>query len=446
MPRTAPSPSSSARGGRLPLTRLLLVALSMVVALVVLPGTGSVSSAAEPASRTVAAAKKKAAPWTPPAGPIFNSPFQRGGRTITSRVVKTINNTPKGELIRLIMYNIDDGPTVDALLRARQRGVKVQVITAKTTANPRWSRLARGLNAGKSGNFAKKCKGACRSSGPTVHSKLLLVSRIRKVRGIVMFGSFNLTYAGAQNQWNDLTTVRDQRLYDYFAARFAESRRDKSLRSPYRLKTIGQRQVTMYPVGNRNPILSQLDKVRCNGATGGYGNRGGHTVIRLAVAAWFDIYGETIAKKVRQLWERGCDIRVVTTLAGRGIDRALKSRGGRGPVPIKRLTQDTNGDGVPNRYLHMKAMSINGVFGNDRSAAMVLTGSPNWTQAARKADEFGVRILGQRGTMVKYQTQINRLFSAGLAHTYREVPAGRRAAGPELTPDFKDPGNGFDLN
>jgi hypothetical protein len=39
-------------------------------------------------------------------------------------------------------------------------------------------------------------------------------------------------------------------------------------------------------------------------------------VIRIAIAGWFDKYGDAIARKVRRLWDRGCDIKIVTTLGG----------------------------------------------------------------------------------------------------------------------------------
>ncbi len=90
------------------------------------------------------------------------------------------------------------------------------------------------------------------------------------------------------------------------------------------------------------------------------------TKIRIAIAGWFDAFGTTISKQVRSLWGRGCDIKIITTLAGRDVNRTLRSRKGRGPVPIRRVTIDRNQDRIPERYLHMKAISIIGSFDGDK--------------------------------------------------------------------------------
>ena len=120
---------------------------------------------------------------------------------------------------------------------------------------------------------------------------------------------------------------------------------------------------------------------------------GGRTKIRIAVAGWFNGYGEEIARKVRSLWDRGCDIRIVTTLLGRGVNRTLRNPAGRGPVPIHSLYQDRDADEVPERYLHMKSVSIQGVYGGNTAASLVWTGSPNWSARAARSDEVWVKVF-----------------------------------------------------
>ena len=143
---------------------------------------------------------------------------------------------------------------------------------------------------------------------------------------------------------------------------------------------------------NENPVADAFSKVKCNGATGP-GSIKGHTKIRIAVAGWFNGYGEEIATKVRQLWDRGCDVKIVTTLLGRGVNRALRNPAGRGPIPIHSLYQDNDGDGVPERYLHMKSVSIQGVYGGNTAANLVWTGSPNWSARAARSDEIWVKVF-----------------------------------------------------
>ena len=90
-----------------------------------------------------------------------------------------------------------------------------------------------------------------------------------------------------------------------------------------------------------------------------------------------------LARKVRELWDRGCDIQIGYTVIGVDVGRVLRSPAGRGPVPMKHLVQDFDGDGEFDNYFHLKAMSIVGNVGGDRSGYVVLNGSANWSGLAR---------------------------------------------------------------
>ena len=94
------------------------------------------------------------------------------------------------------------------------------------------------------------------------------------------------------------------------------------------------------PEVRREPGGRRLQQGRSARAPPAPASTGSRTKIRIAVAGWFNGYGEEIARKVRSLWDRGCDIRIVTTLLGRGVNRALRNPAGRGPVPIHSLYQD----------------------------------------------------------------------------------------------------------
>jgi len=406
------------------------------------PAVAAAAVSAPSAALAPAAAKKgKKKAFVPPAGPLFNSPYNRNGQVINDRIYKTIRNTPKGESIKILVWNVDQGGIVNALLGAKKRGVTVQVITSGQTDNANWYRLARGLNQGKSASFGKRCVGACRSAGPTTHSKIILVSRIRKQRNIVMVGSFNLTYAAATNQWNDLLTRYDARLYTKLSTIFGQSRKDKPVKRPYIVDQIGNTQLTVFPAPKRNPVRNLFAPVQCTGAAAGYGNNG-RTVIRIAIAGWFQAYGDKVAQRVRQLWDQGCDIKIVTTLAGGGINKRLKSTAGRGPVPIKMLSVDPDGDGVPNQYLHLKTVSINGVYGGDKTGSVVYTGSHNWSDESRRADEMNFRFTESRGLMTRYQRQIDTLFNAKKANYYRQLPAAQQ----RRLMDYDNPNSQYELN
>ena len=370
--------------------------------------TAAVTGAVRTADGVRADRKRR---WQPSVGVTFNDPMRYGyRRVILAKVIRSIQNTAKGERIRIATWNFDDRPAKNALIAAKRRGVKVQVIVAGAVDNPNWHGLRRALNRNRGDkSFALSCTGGCRSRVRIMHSKFYLFSRVHRARRISMVGSSNLTTPAGNRQWNDLVTTRSDKVYAYLVRIFQQYARDKSVASPFDVKTLGDYRVWIYPVGGRNPQLSQLEKVRCKGATGRTGTNG-RTKIRLSVAGWFDSYGEDIAKRLRKLWDRGCDVRVVTTLAGRGINRALKAGYGRGPVPQRELSWDPNFDGIPERYLHQKSLAISGVYAGDTSASVVFTGSPNWSARAARSEEVWMRVVDRRAMTRRYMTRVDRMF------------------------------------
>lgn len=366
----------------------------------------------------VTAAQKKAR-WAPPVGVLLNDPTTANRRVILARVIQAINRTPRGETIRIVVWNLDDRPTVGALIKARRRGVTVQVVVSGVVDNPNWTRLKTALDRNRTdSSFAKKCRGACRSSGPITHAKIYLFSRVNDTRYTAMFGSSNLATPAGNRQWNDLVTVRNRGVYNHFVKTFSEYSRDRALANPYSVRSFGNTRVTLFPAGERNPVLQELRRVRCTGAT----SNGGRTSIRIAIAGWFDAYGGAIANQVRTLWDRGCDVKIVTTLAGGGVNRTLKANTGRGPVPIRNISVDSNEDGVPERYLHLKALAINGVYDGDTSASVFFTGSPNWSKRAQKSDEVWVRMLNRPGMVAQYSRLVNALYASPSASAKLSSP------------------------
>jgi hypothetical protein len=383
--------------------------------------------------------------FVPRMGVTFNDPLRLGTRrTIIAKVIRSIQETPKGEKVRIVTWNFDDRPATQALLAAKRRGVKVQVVVSGAVANPNWNRLRRGLNRDRSDrSFAVKCTGGCRSRVKIMHSKLYMFSRIHKTEHISMFGSSNLTTPAGNRQWNDLITTKKKKVYDYLARIFDEYARDKSLKTPFEARTLGDYRIWVYPLGNRTPQVGELKKVGCRGAKGRTGNAAGRTKIRIAVAGWFDAYGEDIAVQLRKLWDRGCDIRIVTTLAGRGVNRTLKAGYGRGPVPIQELTVDRNSDGIPERYLHQKSIAISGVFGKNKAASVVLTGSPNWSTRAQRSEELWFRLMDRPGITRRYLRHVERLYASPYSSRELLTPAdlrrglaARRVAGSPGLPDW----------
>jgi phosphatidylserine/phosphatidylglycerophosphate/cardiolipin synthase-like enzyme len=355
--------------------------------------------------------------WAPPVGLLLNDPLGPRRRVILDHVQRSIAATPRGEKIQIVVWNLDNQPMVRALLRAHRRGVAVQVVVSSNVDNPSWTRLRTRLTRNtRDDSFARKCWGTCRGGGGIMHTKFFLFSRVRGAHKVSMFGSVNLTTAAADRQWNDLVTLHDPEVYDHFAAKFVEYARDRPVAEPYDVFENGSTSVTLFPAVGRNPVAAEFRKVSCRGATGGTGTPGGRTRVRIAIAGWFDAFGDRVARQVRGLWDRGCDVRIVTTLTGRGVNRVLRAPRGRGPVPIREITIDRNEDLVPERYLHMKSVAISGVYAGDTASSVVITGSPNWSARAQRSDEVLVRMTGRPGMVQQYQRHVDRLFHAGFAH------------------------------
>jgi phosphatidylserine/phosphatidylglycerophosphate/cardiolipin synthase-like enzyme len=371
--------------------------------------TSSAAVAGTPATVTVASAvqaAKRKPKYKPPVGAVFNDPLiPRARGNVLDQVVLAVRHTPKKEYIRLVVWNFDAPWLTKDLIAAKKRGVIVQVVTAGSVDSRSFRTLANFLRQNpKDKSFAKKCKGACRSNSKIMHAKIFMFSKVGGTKNVSMFGSTNLTTAARNRQWNDQITSTNKGLYDFFVATFEQYRQDRPQVKPgdgYRSKRF---EVVLFPIFDHNPVADALSKVRCHGATNGR-----RTKIRIAVAGWFNGYGEEIARKVRSLWDRGCDIRIVTTLLGRGVNRTLRNPAGRGPIPIHGLYQDRDADGVPERYLHMKSVSIQGVYGSDRSAQVVLTGSPNWSARAARSDEVWVKVFEAPRLATRYARHIERL-------------------------------------
>jgi hypothetical protein len=389
---------------------LLAPLLAVLLGGPALSASPGASSSATVAAPSAASAEKKKPKYKPPVGVAFNDPLIPGARgNVLDQVVLAVRNTPKNEYIRLVVWNYDAPWLTKDLIAAKKRGAIVQVVTAGSVDSGSFRTLARFLLQNpKDKSFAKKCKGACRSNSKIMHAKIFMFSKVGKTKNVSMFGSTNLTTAARNRQWNDQITSTNKPLYDFFVKTFEQYRQDRPQVQPGDGFVSDRYEVVLFPKFDENPVADAFSKVRCNGATGP-GSTGGRTKIRIAVAGWFNGYGEEIARKVRSLWDRGCDIRIVTTLLGRGVNRTLRNPAGRGPVPIHSLYQDRDADKVPERYLHMKSVSIQGVYGGNTAASLVWTGSPNWSARAARSDEVWVKVFDAPVLARRYAAHVDRL-------------------------------------
>lgn len=316
-------------------------------------------------------------------------------------------------------WNIQSKTAVDALLRAQRRGVRVRVLMSRSNAaainNTSWARLDRGLARGNANrresrhSWGRLCSASCRGRSGAAHAKYFLFSRSGRARNVVIHGSANLTSASTNNQWNDVyTTVNRERPYRFFGRIFSQMAKDRPVRHPYAAWSNGQDRFMFFPGPRRDPVMGLLNKVRCHGATNTESHR---TRLQIAPDVLREERGMRLGRKLWEMWQNGCDVRVGYTIVGRDIGRMMRRPGQRGRgVPMRHLVQDTNGDGMFDRYFHLKAMSIRGHVGQDRSNWVVLNGSSNWSGRGYRSDE-NVGVHWRKGLARRYEEYLGYWYS-----------------------------------
>lgn len=412
----------------------ILIAVLTAIVLATLPGTAAEAGPnRHPAIR-----------YNPAAGVKVNNPLgtlaQR--RVIIRHIIKSIDATPRGGRIRIASWNLRSDDIVNSLIWAHRRGASVRFIIDAGNANVNnpndgFDRLQLALQRGNRDriesmkSWAKRCKGSCRGTSGISHTKLFLFSKVgKRAKWVSMFGSANATDLAAGYQWNDLFTLKNRKvLWEQFNALFDEMALDAPAVEQYEEFGPSGRKVLVFPyVGTgadkNDPVLWELAKVRCVGSTHG-ASPNGRTVVRIGMTAMSDERGIAIAQRLRQMWERGCNLRIVYAVMGKQVLDVLRSKSGRGPVPIRQIAQDWNEDGLYDRYLHMKVLTIAGVYDGRTDANVTFNGSPNWTSMALKSDEVGMRILLPR---------VRRIYSRWINYLYDNPPPRPELADGEYDP------------
>ncbi len=103
------------------------------------------------------------------------------------------------------------------------------------------------------------------------------------------------------------------------------------------------------------------------------GNANGRTRIRIIQYAMYGDRGVWIAKRLRSLWNRGCDIKIIYGVTSRPVLQILRNRSGRGAIPM-RQSVTKNGSGEIVKYNHSKWMTITGRWAPSRSAWLTFNG------------------------------------------------------------------------
>lgn len=364
-----------------------------------------------------------ASAWAPSPGPVFNNPY--GSYEDKWRVIKAIQRAvqeaPRGSTIRMSMFLMDGKESADALINARNRGVEVQIVLDGNDGRSAMARrMARAFNRdnrpklplperwGADGSFVVFCEGSCRGAGPhNNHTKFYAFTRTGSAADVVMVSSSNLNAGGAIRGWNDMwvATGRPKMMAQYADIHREMSRDVPVGRDRYRQLADGGLISRFYPKPKGiDPVMADLNKVRCRGATGGAG-RYGRTAINVDMFAWNGDRGMNIARKLIRLDRDGCDVSIMYGAPSKQVRLLLSGSARRGGVKLWDSRFDRNGDGIFDVRTHGKYMLINGNYGGDRSSWRVHTGSQNWGRGTLRAGDENTLTVVDRGA---YGTYINR--------------------------------------
>jgi hypothetical protein len=361
--------------------------------------------------------------YNPTRGATFNNPYGGGvaAHKIVHKIVQTVDSVRTGHKIRIASWNFRSHAIADALIRAHRRGVSVRVIMDYGNWNPDIpNNIARRTHAALAKHdknrhkdmtsWLKRCHGACRGHHGIAHTKFYVFDKVQKTKDVVMYGSANATELAATIQWNDIYTVtQSQDKYDEFINVFNQMKRDRAVKQAFLHYQHGRMGLDFYPYRGKgtakDPVLSVLNDVRCTGATQGAGING-HTKIRVAQTATYGDRGLALAQRLATMKKRGCNIRLVYAMFGRQVLKVLRGA----HVPLTHLAYDADCNGIYDKYVHMKSMTISGVYDGNRHARITWNGSANWTPVSLASDEV-VGILQKGDVTRKYSNWIDYLFT-----------------------------------
>ena len=333
--------------------------------------TPSESASSDPTPQTADGdtAGKVAGNYDPKNGVIFNYPYsslRSDQDKIRTNVDDLVRSVPTGGHLRIAMYSINDDELVDDLIAASKRGVSVQVIvnshnvhpTPGHGSSPSFIRLrnALGTDRGYSKDpiresWADYCVHSCRGTGGDVHYKLILADKVRKTNHdlaqfVTMMGSANLTILAARGQWNHFNTYIDgvtgHPTWSAYYDQFKEMAKDRPANPQYKLYDLRYfhhrtDDPTSYGVptwffpkpghhtASSDPSFTVLRDVICTGSVDKRFNNNGRTIIRIGAYAWYQERGLWMAKRIRQLWDAGCDVSIETAVMGNTVKNILYS-------------------------------------------------------------------------------------------------------------------------
>ena len=350
-------------------------------------------------------------------GATFNDPLVASHRDdiskrIRSLIDKTPGKSPKaaGGEIRVAMYAYSSAEraTVDALVGAARRGVRVRlVLDSNGTLEPGYTHYAaffRGLQrryATFKVTFCPVGRGCIGDAHPDSnnHNKFFLFSHTGGSDRVVVQSSANLTKANSVSYWNNAVVLVNRGLYDDYVAYFEDLWTLQPSSDYGRVATSGDATAWHFPMASGDPVAETLtSEVGCTGNTK-VGSKG-RTIVRVAMK---DFYRLEVAEALWTLADRGCLVDVAYDVPSElqpyraqsaAVVSALRRPFSPGGGRIRLFLAGPRTKANPKRRLiHSKYLLIEGGYQGRLDAKVTFTGSHNFSYGSlRDNDETLLRV------------------------------------------------------
>lgn len=340
-------------------------------------------------------------------GALFNNPHstEEDRLYLNNYINYAIDQTPKGETIRITTWRLNQITTKNRLIAAYKRGVNVKIIFPQGNESAETDELARVLGTKLTNkSFITSCSGSCRSSANgNVHAKIYTFSKTDGKSKVTIVGTANLA-RGVRESWNSFyTTVGNTGLYDFYLKFFSQARLDRNYSPSYMTKTSGIYTAYVFPKPystkpSSDPIWRELNNVKCSGATRGTGFNG-KTLIRVSMYHWSGMRGNWLAQKLWSLDNQGCKVQVLfnTNAMSKTVNTKLKKTTKFGGIELRKANYP---NGI---YNHNKDLLISGNHRGKTNSRVIMTGSQNWTDGGLfKSDELVLKINSAGGAYDAY--------------------------------------------
>ncbi|MFE7837722.1 phospholipase D-like domain-containing protein [Streptomyces sp. NPDC057474] len=363
----------------------------------------------------MSAGTAQAAPaWTE--GPIFNDPLGEESEqlAIRTRLTELTAAALPGSTIKVAVYHVWEASVVDALVAAKERGVRVQVLLDESSVSDRPTNTAYGSLAAALGTDRTKgsyiatcpvdrsCLGDPKYGQSIMHNKFWLFSAVEGATNVVVQTTSNSTPSAHTKFFNDaLLLPNNPTMYDAYADYFDTMAARDWASWEYRTVSNGLYKAYFFPrTGSSratDTVYSVLNNVQCS-----YKDSAGATRKTWVRVAIFKITRLAIAEKLVALKQAGCDVSIVYAES----DSAKSSGGTKGTWekmhtsggPTVRCYNDDRDPLDPGRKLttpyiiHSKYILIDGKYDGVRNK-ISFTGSGNYTgPALRENDESIVKV------------------------------------------------------